>query len=364
MSDDMQGDKTEPATGYRRSEARKKGKVARSADVVAAAVLLAGLMLLWSTGSAIVDSLSAIYRDVLGGLARPDLDYTSATTLLTDTIYRSMTPIAPAMLGMAAVGLAANFAQVGFVMTNEAMMPDLARFDPVSGMGRLFSVRSVAGLGVSFLKIAAVLVVGWITVRGYLPQLMGLGQSTPQGVARSIMSATADLAFRSVLVLVAIAVLDYAYQRWQYERDLRMSKQEVKEENRMMEGDPEVQSRIRRAQITLARSRMMHDVKKADVVVRNPTHFAVALKYDPDKSAAPVVLAKGAGHLAQRIVEVARRNRVPDVHDAPLAQALYKSVAVGSAIPPKLYRAVARLLVQIYRLHGRKAPVAADPRRN
>lgn len=363
MADETSGDKTEPATGYRRSEARKKGKVARSADVVGAAVLMTGLLLLWATGPAIVGSLTSLYRDLLGGLARPDLDYTSTTTLFRDTIYRAMLPIAPVMVGMAAVGLAANFAQVGFVMTHEAMAPDLQRFDPVSGMGRLFSFRSVAGLGVSFLKMGAVLIVGWFTVRACLPQLTGLGQSTPQGIATSIIAATADLALRTALVLVAIAVLDYAYQRWQYERDLRMSKEEAKEENRMLEGDPEVQSRIRRAQVALARSRMMHDVKKADVVVRNPTHFAVALKYDPDKSAAPVVLAKGAGHMALRIVEIARRNRIPDMHDAPLAQALYKSVAVGSAIPPKLYRAVARLLVHVYRLHGRKTPVASDHRR-
>jgi flagellar biosynthetic protein FlhB len=364
MSEEMQGDKTEPGTGYRRSEARKKGKVARSADVAAAAVLLTGLLALWSAGPAVAEALMQVFRDTLGGLGRPDLDCASARALLVDTMFRAIVPVAPAMVGMAAVGVAASFMQVGFVVTNEAVTPDLNRLDPVSGAQRLFSVRSAAGMGISLLKIAVILAVGWITIQAYVPQLTHLGASTPRGIARTLADAAMDVALRTALLLCAIAVIDYLYQRWQYERDLRMSKQEIKEENRMLEGDPEVQSRVRRAQLALSRSRMMHDVKKADVVVRNPTHFAVALKYDPEQSAAPVVLAKGAGHVAQRIVEMARRHRVPDVHDAPLARALYKSVGVGAAIPPNLYRAVARLLVHIYRLRGRRVPSSAAPRRN
>jgi flagellar biosynthetic protein FlhB len=170
--------------------------------------------------------------------------------------------------------------------------------------------------------------------------------------------ATLDLGLRVGILLAIIAAADYGYQRWQYERDLRMSRDEVREEQKLLEGNPEVEARIRRMQITLSRSRMLRNVKKADVVVRNPTHYAVALKYDPAEAAAPVVLAKGADYLALRILELAREHRVHIVHDAPLARALYKTVEVGEAIPAKLYRAVARLLLHVYRLRGQNPPGA------
>jgi flagellar biosynthetic protein FlhB len=173
-----------------------------------------------------------------------------------------------------------------------------------------------------------------------------------------VCAATLDLGLRVGLLLALIAAADYLYQHWQYERDLRMSKDEVKEEQKLLEGNPEVEARIRRMQITLSRSRMLRNVKKADVVVRNPTHYAVALKYDPAKAAAPIVLAKGADYLAMRIVELAREHRVHTVHDAPLAQALYKTVEVGEVIPAKLYRAVARLLLHVYKLRGQNPPGA------
>ncbi len=163
-----------------------------------------------------------------------------------------------------------------------------------------------------------------------------------------------DLALRTGLVLLLVAAIDYAYQKWQYEREMRMSKQEVKDEKKMTDGNPEVQSRIRRVQIAMARRRMLSDVKKADVVVRNPTHFAVALKYDPKEHAAPVVLAKGADYLAKRILEIAKKHKVPTVHEPPLARTLYTTVEVGKMIPPKLYRAMAKILVHVMRLKGRQ----------
>jgi flagellar biosynthesis protein FlhB len=193
-------------------------------------------------------------------------------------------------------------------------------------------------------------------VRGYMPALLSLNCAEPMQMARTLFQATLDVGLRIAVLLVVLAALDYAYQRWQYERDMRMTKQEVKDEHKMIEGNPEVEARIRRMQYALARRRMLADVKKADVVIRNPTHYAVALRYAAQKSAAPLVLAKGAGYLALRIIEIARKHNVPMVHEPPVAQALYKSVNVGDIIPPQLYRAVAKILVHIYRLRGRKPP--------
>ena len=210
----------------------------------------------------------------------------------------------------------------------------------------------------SSLKIIAILGIGYLTIRSYLPSILGLHHATPVVMFGTLCTATLDLGLRVGILLALIAAADYGYQRWQYERDLRMSKDEVKEEQKLLEGNPEVEARIRRMQITLSRSRMLRNVKKADVVVRNPTHYAVALKYDPAKASAPIVLAKGADYLALRIVELAREHGVHAVHDAPLAQALYKTVEVGEVIPAKLYRAVARLLLYVYKLRGQNPPAA------
>jgi flagellar biosynthetic protein FlhB len=200
--------------------------------------------------------------------------------------------------------------------------------------------------------------VGYTAIRADLPSVLALHQATPLVMIKAISGATLDLGLRVAILLALIAAADYAYQHWQYERDLRMTKQEIREEQKLLEGNPEVEARIRRMQYALRRSRMLRNVKKADVVVRNPTHYAVALKYDPDKSPAPVVLAKGADFLAARIVELARKHGVPDLYDAPLAQALYKTVEVGEMIPAKLYRAVARILLHVYRLKKQAPPAA------
>jgi flagellar biosynthetic protein FlhB len=209
---------------------------------------------------------------------------------------------------------------------------------------------------VAALKIAAILMVGYTAIRADLPGVLALHNATPLVMAKAISRATLDLVLRVAILLSLIAAADYAYQHWQYERDLRMTKEEVKEEQKLLEGSPEVEARIRRMQIALTRSRMLRNVKKADVVVQNPTHYAVALKYDPEKAPAPVVLAKGADFLAARIIELARKHGVPTLHDAPLAQALYKAVEVGEMIPAKLYRAVARLLLHVYKLKNQKPP--------
>jgi len=359
MADEYRESKTEPATPRRRHEARKRGKVARSPEVGSALVLLATVLLLMLSGDAVWDGFCRLFRAGLGTPPPADITVGTVHAMARWVMLSALAPLAPLFVGLAAVSLLAGYGQVGVFASSEVLAPNLDRLDPAAGMSRLFSARSVMTLFTSSLKVVALLVVGYVTWRSYLPRIIALYEGTPATIASTMSQATLDLCLRAAVLMLCIAAMDYAYQRWQYERDLMMSKEEVKEERKLLEGNPEVEARVRRVQRMLARKRMLADVKRADVVVRNPTHYAVALRYDPKRAPAPVVLAKGANLLAKRILELARKYRVPFVHDPPLAQALYKTVEVGQPIPPKLYRAVARVLVQIYRLRGRKPPTPA-----
>jgi len=356
MAGEGQSNKTEPATPRRREDARKKGKVAMSPEVGGATVLMVALIVLWLNGPQVWETLCGIYRTHLGGLSRVDMGLPEATRILTHALLSVLSMVAPVLIGMVIVSALAGCAQVGIHITPEAMELKLSQFDPVAGCKKLVSLRSLVTLGTNSLKVLVILAVGYLTVRSYLPRIAALYQATPHQMAGTMSRAVFDLSIRAAMLLMIVAAIDYAYQKWQYERDLRMTKQEVKDERKLLEGSPETKRRIRSAQLAMARRRMLNDVKKADVVVRNPTHYAVALQYDAETSPAPVVLAKGAGYLAERILTEARKHRIPEVHDAPVAQALYKAVEVGEQIPPKLYRAVARLLVHVYKLAKRAAP--------
>jgi len=358
MASDEAGNKTEPATPRQRDEARKKGRVARSNEVGSAAVLLSGVVFLMLMGSTIREGLCDVYRMNLGGLPLGELNAAGVLRIIRRSLAAGLMPFLPVILGLVAVTAFANYCQVGFRVTWETVAPkfDNLSLNPAAAFKKFVSLKSMMTLGTSAVKLAAILFVGYITVKSHLPAIVGLHHATPAGVASTVARAALDLGLRAALLMLVIAAIDYAYQRWQYERDLKMTKEEVKEERKLLEGSPETRSRIRRVQTTLARNRMMNDVKKADVVVRNPTHYAVALKYDPQKAGAPMVLAKGARYLAERILELAKQHKVPTVRDAPLAQALYKSVEVGGLIPLKLFNAVARLLVQVYRQRGRRLP--------
>jgi len=354
MAGEDKESRTERATPRRRRQAREKGKVALSPEVGAAAMLLVAIVVLYATGPRIWSALQEIYRMHLGALSRDEMTVRAATRLLTDLLVGAFLPVAPLLLTLLVIAVLSSVAQVGLLVTPESFAPKWSQFNPVAGMKRLFSLRSVVKLGTSTLKMAAILAVSYVCLRGHLPGIIRLSGATPETMVGTVSRATFDLGLRASLLLMVIAAMDYAYQRWQYERDLRMTKEEVKEEHKLTEGDPTTKRRIRGAQIAMARQRMLADVKKADVVIRNPTHFAVALQYDPAVASAPVVLAKGADRMAERILKEARKHRIPEIHDAPVARAIYKAVEVGQQIPPKLYQVVARLLVQVYRMTKRR----------
>lgn len=349
MAGDEQ-EKTESATPKRRREAREEGQVARSPEVVTAFVLGAGLLGLWVGAGQMYRELGGLTRYVLDLAARPSLTPDGVATLgatVAGSLVRSLLPVLVAgLLG----GLAGNLVQVGFAPSWKALSPNPDRLNPVSGFQNLFQKAKVIDLGKTFLKIGLVAWAAYGAVKGSLPEIPYLSDLS----AAALLGYSLDLSYRilknCLIVYLLIALADYGFQRWQYEQKLKMTKEEVKEEYKETEGDPLIKSRIRSLQREMARRRMMAEVPKADVVITNPTHFAVALRYDADEMAAPVISAKGADLVAQKIIALAREHRVPLYEDPPVARALFREAEIGEPIPADLFQTVAEILAYVYRL--------------
>lgn len=351
MADERDEERTEPATPRRREEARGRGQVARSADLSSAVILLAAVLALQFLGRPLTGGIFASAVAVLEGLAVVDGDPAALLGHFGGAFGAVLLGFLPFVGIVLAAAIAANLAQVGFLFTSSPLAPDLDRLNPVAGLGRLFSLRGLVRLVAGLLKLAAVGVVVFWTLwaeRVRLVELSGRGFEQIAGIAVDLMLT---LSLRAALALLAIALLDYAFQKWQHERDLRMSKQEVREELRRYEGDPRIRERRRALQQQLALQRMMLGVPRATVVITNPTHLAVAIRYEKSMDA-PLVVAKGAEQLARRIRETALDHGIPIVERKDLARALYRSAEVGQSIPPDLYQAVAEILAYVYRLKG------------
>jgi len=269
--------------------------------------------------------------------------------LLMDLLHRTALMTLPILGVLVFVVIVSHVAQFGLLNAPEALSPSWSRIDPVEGFKRMFSPQAVAELLKGLLKMGIVAWVMWRTVMSEWEVLASMGSVSAWAMGSEMARGILNIGLRAGVVLAGLAIVDYLYQRWEHERGLRMTKDEVKEEYRQREGDPKVRARIRQRQREMARRRMMAAVPKADVVITNPEHLAVALKYDKANMAAPTVVAKGAGYLAAKIREVARRHSVEIVENKPLAQALYKMVEVGGQIPVELYRAVAEILAHVYR---------------
>jgi flagellar biosynthetic protein FlhB len=254
--------------------------------------------------------------------------------------------------------LAANLTQVGFLITPKPLMPKLSRLSPLKGMQRFFSARSLVELAKSILKLVVVGLVVYLAIRAEFNRILELSALKPSLLLVEIGRLAGLVLLKAAIVILLIAMFDYAYTRYEYEKSLKMSKHEVKEEFRQTEGDPQVKSKIRGLQLRAALRRMMKKIPQADVVITNPIHIAVALKYDSKRDRAPIVLAKGARRVAERIKEIAREHDIPIVENPPLAQMLYKLVDIGQEIPAELYRAVAEILAFVYRLKRRYFGVA------
>lgn len=346
------GEKTEEATQKRKDEARNKGQVARSVELNSAFAILAAFFTLKVVGQYIYNELGDYMKLIFTHFSTTDFTLEFIQVLFIDFAIVFFKVTLPVMLVIALIAIISNLAQVGFVFSFEPIMPQFSRIDPIAGFQRVFSKRSLVELVKSILKIS---IISYFVYRfimkttGEVPKLIAaeLADSLNTAVAMAL-----DLVFQISAVMIALAVVDYAYQIWEHKESIKMSKQEVKEEYKQMEGNPQLKSKIKERQRAFAMQRMMQEVPKADVVVTNPTHYAIALKYD-QSMAAPIVVAKGQDFLAQRIKEKARENKVTVIENKPLARALYSAVDVGSSVPSELYQAVAEVLAYVYRLKKR-----------
>jgi len=347
------GEKTEAPTPRRREEARHAGQIAHSPDLQAAVVLLGVMIALNSLGMRML-------RDLLDGIgfffgnSEPVPLTPGQVQGLGIAALRLLAKVClPVMLIAMILGVITALLQVGWLFTTKPLQPKWEKLNPIAGASRLFSIRGWVRLAMSILKLIVVGTVAYLTIKSKLTQILhtiNLDHWTLLGLAAELVFY---LAIRMALVLLILAILDYLWQRYRHEQDLKMTKEEVKEEMRRMEGDPIVKQRLRRVQHQLAVQRMRHDVPKADVVVTNPTELAIAIKYDADTMTAPKVLAKGQGYMAAQIRQTAIQHGIPIVERKPLAQALYKMVEVGQEIPPQFYKAVAELLAYGYELTGK-----------
>jgi flagellar biosynthesis protein FlhB len=346
-------ERTEKATAKKRADARKKGQVAVSREVSSVMILLTSLGIFYFAGAWMFWNMSELISKVYQNIGSLRFDsVTNASAFSLEILYRLLAVLLPFLLPIAVVGFIANVMQIGFQFSSEAVSLKLTKLNPVSGMKRFVSLKSLVELGKSIIKILFIGGIAYLVLKNDLVDFPNLVQQEVGQIVVFIARISLKLFFLVSLALIVLAVLDYIYQRWQYEQDLKMTKQEVKDEVKQSQGDPKVKARIRGVQLEMARRRMMEAVPEADVVITNPTHLAIALKFDAREMIAPRVVAKGAGFVAQRIRDIAQENHIPIVEEKPLAQTLFKMVELGDYIPAELYRAVAEVLAYVYRLKG------------
>jgi len=347
---DKDQERTEQASPKRREEARNKGQVAKSPEVASAAILLACSIFFYFGSGGMVEGLMELTRGTLRESGTTAVSLNTINALIWGWTWKLFLVMAPLLLTVVITGFLANYLQIGFIFSTETLVPKFEKIDPIKGFQRLASLRSFVELIKSLLKMAIITVVVWFTLKDELQNMIPLMEESLWGIFLYTGRISFKILITTCWILIVLAILDYLYQRWEFEKGIRMSRQEVKDEYKQTEGDPHVKSRIRRIQREAARKRMMANVPKADVVITNPTHLAVAIRYDPENMYAPTVVAKGAGFVAERIREIAAAHRVPVIENKPVAQLLYKTVDVDQAIPEDLYRAVAEILAYVYGL--------------
>lgn len=345
---DQDQERTEEATSRRRDDAREKGQVARSTEIVSVGILVACLIYFYFGAPGLIKNIMELMTSGFRTAGEIDITPESIRFLFIDYIFKSFIILFPILLTVFIAAILGNVLQIGVMFSSESVTPKLSKIDPVKGFQRLFSIRSVVELIKSIFKICVISLVAYLVVKGELANMIPLMDQSVWELMTYLGRVCFKIILTTTIVLVVLAILDYIYQRWEHEKSLRMTKQEIKDEYKNTEGDPLIKSRIRRLQREAAQKRMMAAVPKADVIITNPTHLAVAIQYDHENMMAPKVVAKGANLIAEKIREIARENDIPIVEDKPLARVLYKMVEVDQFIPEDLYRAVAEVLAFVY----------------
>jgi flagellar biosynthetic protein FlhB len=361
MAEEDKEARTEKATPKRRREAREKGNVAQSPEVGSVVVLFLGTVCVWLGGSFISGQFQDLMRTTFITYTSVEVTPASAQEMLVGILGRIGIMIAPVMLALIVAALVSSTMQFGFLWSPQALKPKLSQIQPKLSRINFFSKDKLMDLAVAVSKIVLISLVAYWSLKAYLPRFLPLMDQTVPEIANFTVGVAFRIAIRIVVLLIVLAALDYLWKRHRYEEKLRMTKQQVKDERKTVEGDPQIKGHIRGLQLKVSMQRMMQHVPKADVVITNPTHYAIALQYEPETMPAPKVVAKGARLLAERIIELARMHHVPIVENAPLAQALYKAVEVGGYVPVAFYHAVAEVLAYVYAIGRARyaAPVGA-----
>ena len=351
MADDTDKEsKTEDPTSKRLSDARGKGQVANSKEVATAFLFLASTGIFYFQGQNLWFALQTKMRFFLSGHINDDLTEAGFVLLLRDLVVSIFLDLAPFFLIFVAMAVLASVIQNGFFLTFEPLKPNFSKINPISGLKRLFSVRSLVELVKAVLKITVISLAVYLALRDSAEQTLLLSRTSMENVVHALGEDALTVMLLVTLIFIVIALMDLLYQRFEHTKGLRMTKQEVKDEQKQMEGDPMVKGRIRQIQREMAQRRMMEEVPKADVVITNPTHFAVALLYKQGEMRAPMLTAKGRGEVAARIRGLAKDSGVPLVENPPLARVLFRDVELGGLIPPDLFKAVAEVLAYVYGL--------------
>ncbi|MBL4952959.1 flagellar biosynthesis protein FlhB [Neobacillus sp. OS1-32] len=347
------GEKTEKATPTKRREVRKKGQIAKSIEISSAFTLLFSFACLMVWGKSFIEGCLDIYRHTYREYLLWDLSISSTKLLFNQLLLDAVKIIAPILLVVLIVGIATNLMQVGFMFNFSLIKVDFKKLDPLQGLKRLFSLRSLVELIKSILKITIVGVVVFVVIWQKKNDFLVLGEKNIWDVSSFIASLILQIGLAASAALLVLAVGDFIYQKYSFEKKIRMSKQEIKDEFKKMEGDPVIKGKRRAIQRQMAMNQMIREVPKADVVITNPTHFAVAIRYDIKTMDAPQVIAKGRDYIALKIKEVAKEHKVTIVENRPLARALFAAVEIGETIPEELFNAVGEILAYVYYQDGR-----------
>lgn len=349
----MADEKTEKPTPRRRERARSEGNVAKSAEINSGAILLTGTLVLALIGKSIfiglIDLMKTVFANATTYTMMPSSFHIS---VIKGAEYMGKL-LAPYLLAVMAVGIAVNVMQVGFMFTTKPLQPKLNKINPISGMKKFFSLRSVVDLFKNIIKVTVVGLIAYLIIRQECVNYIPVMQQEEWQILSLIGRIGFKVAIWCSLAIFVIALFDWIYQKFEYEKGLKMTKEEIKDEMKSSEGDPQIKGKIKGLQLQAVLTRMMQQVPEADVVITNPVHYAVALKYDEDEMMAPKLVAKGARKLAKRIKEIAIEHEIPIVENPPLARAIYQAVQVGQMIPEMFYQAVAEVLAYVYRLKNK-----------
>ncbi len=345
------GEKTEKATPKKRQDSRKKGQVLKSQDVTSAILLLSVFLFLLFAAGFMGDRFFMFFNQAFTEyIPLEHLDADKAMLIYTEVLIQMAFILLPIMLVAVVAGVAGNLFQFGLLFTAEPLKFDLKKLDPIKGLKRIFSMRAIVELMKSILKISFIGSVTTIIVWMNIDKVLALAFKSPWDTLTTVGELTVLMGISASFVLLFISILDFFYQKFDYEKNLRMSKQDIKDEHKNSDGDPIIKSRIKQRQREMAMRRMMQEVPHADVIITNPTHYAIALKYDDDNMDAPVVVAKGVDFVAQKIKMIAKEHNIVMVENRPLARSLYDDVEIGGRIPEQFFKAIAEILAYVYRI--------------